>query len=150
MRPNHLAQVDPQRQATLAQTEVRSTFSQSGPRRPAAAGPLSRTLGLGDFGSQTASITGACLPPIPPALVNTKTQHRSFDDHTDIDPMSLGTGGKPPVTPPTANTRVSAPSRWTSTRPCRVQHRRSFPTSILPEDTRGLTSASRRQAGHQW
>ena len=45
-RPNHLAQVDPQRQATLAQTEVRSTFSQSGPRRPAAAGPLARTLGL--------------------------------------------------------------------------------------------------------
>ena len=44
-RPNHLAQVDPQRQATLAQTEVRSTFSQSGPRRPAAAGPLARTLG---------------------------------------------------------------------------------------------------------
>ena len=61
-RPNHLAQVDPQRQATLAQTEVRGTFSQSGPRHPAAAGPLARTLGVAEPRMLTADLLHDALP----------------------------------------------------------------------------------------
>ena len=45
MRPNPLAQAERQRQATRARPEVRGTFSQSGPWRPAAVARLARTLG---------------------------------------------------------------------------------------------------------